>query len=307
MDASSSKIGKDTTSVASSNQTISTNYKVMASENDPFDKAKTNPILVMAYPENIKLDKEKHEYEAKLALNILKDKRNRSCIMELCRALIKKTESLELEEAVFVDIGKRLIEDITKSSFPSHKSIQEVKSKKSFIDELIFASNNTYEDSAIHALSLIWNSIARINKSCNVSTADKIDGVHLDFKNKSRSHDIKVHEKLILIPNGCFGESEIKSVMLNNLHPLYKLSKYYIKNDEYIFKKFINGNDLYLSGTSGMCNSFYNIYSLLDIDFNSDHGIKLAEIMSAFVVGIGFHTFKEAYDAFNITYYALSE
>ena len=51
MDASSSKIGNDTTSVASSNQTISTNYKVMSSENDPFDKAKTNPILVMAYPE----------------------------------------------------------------------------------------------------------------------------------------------------------------------------------------------------------------------------------------------------------------
>lgn len=57
----------------------------------------------------------------------------------------------------------------------------------------------------------------------------------------------------------------------------------------------------YLAGTSGMANGFCNTLSLLNIGISSSEGQKLENIMSAFIVGIGFHSFQECYDAFDMT------
>ena len=58
----------------------------------------------------------------------------------------------------------------------------------------------------------------------------------------------------------------------------------------------------YLSGTSGMSNGFFAIYPLLNIEFHSEAGCRLAEIMTAFMVGTGLHTAKECRDAIMITH-----
>ncbi|WP_419832419.1 hypothetical protein [Endozoicomonas atrinae] len=88
---------------------------------------------------------------------------------------------------------------------------------------------------------------------------------------------------------------------------LKKLSQYYSEQIDsenktaVLYKKNKSLGLPYLAGTSGMCSCFYAVYPLLEIEFNSRMGRQLAEVISAFIVAIGFHTFQECYDAFNLT------
>lgn len=297
-----SSFGDDIANVIPSFQGITTNNAVIKL-GDAFDKAKTHPFLVMTYPENIKSDKKKHKYEARKALEILSDKESRELIKGLCRNLMVKLEDTVQEDDVYIMIGNKIRGFIDCNDFPVHRAIRDIKTKEDFMSELFFAISDSNEDSSIHAISLIWSAVAIINNCYNSDSRGKIRTVYKLFNERSRSHNIIKSFKRL--PRERFGEAEIKSSLLKNLHPLYKLSSRYVKIKNGGFKKFIDPDNLYLSGTSGMCNAFYNIYSLLDIVFTSDYGIKLAEIMSSFVVGIGFHTFQEAYDSFNITHHSL--
>lgn len=286
-------------------ETITTNNIVTKSEEDAFYKAKKHPFLLMTYPENIKNDIEKHKYEARKALETLEDGENQDCIKEVCMKLIERIEKIERaaqEKVVYHCIGNEISCNICNKIYPVHRSIRDIKTKKDFILELLFAITNTKKDSSIHAMSLLWIAVRKINSIYNNDVELKIFNVYKLYGEKSRSHyKIKSDETLKI---NTFGEAEINSSLLNQLHPIYKVSACYVKTNDNN-KDFIDQNSLYLSGTSGMCSSFYNIYSLLGISFTSNFGIKLAEIMSSFVVGLGFHTFQEAYDSFNITHYSL--
>ena len=107
-------------------------------------------------------------------------------------------------------------------------------------------------------------------------------------------------EKINLLKKNEFGAAKIHSKLNNRLTEIYYLNGYYMYSGENNF--LIDSNKPYLAGISGMCNCFYNLFSLMNINIESDKGVEIMKLMSAFVVGLGFHTFQECIDSFNITH-----
>ncbi|MPY26909.1 hypothetical protein FM037_09145 [Shewanella psychropiezotolerans] len=181
--------------------------------------------------------------------------------------------------------------------------------KKDLIKLLKKQTSSKKKDAIIAILTVIWILPKYLLSVIDGKRKGEISSVYSSFDEFGRNHNtinLGVKSQILMAKN-IFGTAQIKSKLLNNLNPLYQLSSHYIeKTDNGLSKKSIYTRNKvegvpYLAGTSGMANGFCNTLSLLNIGINSSEGQNLEKIMSAFIVGIGFHSFQECYDAFEMT------
>ena len=251
-----------------------------------------------------------HDLEAEKAISILENKENRDLIFEVTLQLCNKIQAIGIDAkqpilnfTAFYNTSRKL------SQNPTHKDMLFNGSTSQCISLLKSKIESKNQDGMIAILTVIWILPKYILKVTNPKKAEEISDVYRSFDTVGRNHktvNMDATEKLTLRNNQCIGESNITSTLLSNLDNLYKLSAHYIEHDtntktrKSMYSKNKTMQKPYLAGTSGMINCFSMIFELLNINLDKEKQKHLIDIMSSFVVSIGFHTFQECYDAFEL-------
>ena len=287
--------------------------------NITFDKGllNTDPNMPLqaSYHESLTTLEEKHDHEAVFAKSVLEDPENIALMNVMARATSQLL--LAMSDEIFDDYREEVNLDLQRRNFPVSKLI--VFSSKLTLSETLKAL--TEEDNnnrIVDIMSVLWRLSVFLLESKGSLDPERLSHIHDLLGTMGKSHDIHPewieevtadnHQKFCFLSTGTLGEAAINSSLLNNLYPLKKRSHYFIECSS----NHSSPPDLcqinkscgmpYLAGPSGMANCFYAVNLLFNIDVHSAAGQRLARILTAFTIGTGENTAKEARDGLIITH-----
>lgn len=271
-------------------------------------------VPALNYPDT-RSQEEMLRHEAIHAIQILNDSQNQTMLKSIASQIMQRV--LKMDNELFEDFLTSKQDDIEHRYFPISKLI-DYSEKQAFI-ESVFRLIAAKENRTADILSAIWRLPTLLLEETDSNLFNCIGSIYAKFQIIGRYHKVHFHWDLPLNGNlhanfyylneGQLGAAQISSPLLTNFQPIKMLNQYYTllpKSSDmpkYSLCKINKRLGLpYLSGISGMSNSFYSVYPLLGIDYKSPKGLRLAGIMSAFTVAIGFHTFQESCNGFFITH-----
>ena len=205
---------------------------------------------------------------------------------------------------------EKLVENLNKS----HDILKELcpilkNGKFNDFSDLIKFLNS--EKNHIALLSVIWriyqekprsNSIDASINTLYVDCIKPLKKYELDKKKKQQARERRTAQK----ESKRFGHSRaIKSSLFS-----HKIFMPFVRDIDFIsikkdpqeekLKKYISGEKVFICGPSGMANMFCKVLNHMDIHPFSPEGKELCEIMAAFIVGSGMHSYEEVYYSFNL-------
>ena len=297
------------------------------------------PRLTIIYPSGKRTKEQKLEFEAQQALKKLQDPKSLDHIISALSMLIDLLK--QQHNTVNINIAHTIKEDEENSYkycdypvYKRHKKTRWIDKKKSYQRTNHHATNSftkhrepfklilieTLENikqrrNIIEVLSILWKIPASIMMYTNDPAHQHNYNIYREEILRSRHHEKEKPPsraaicEIHTVKTNSFGVAELESSILNCLEPMIKTSHYYTEKAEMPSEKdnpiYTTNSKMgipYIAGTSGMCNAFYSFYYLTDLDLYSGLGRELAEIISAFIIGIGAHSYQECYDSFNISY-----
>lgn len=186
---------------------------------------------------------------------------------------------------------------IKRKFYPISKEIDNINNQNDFLTFLRTSKNH------IAILSILWDLSYFLLKENIPNVALKFEKIYKEKIITKRDHtEIKKNKT----NSTYFGNSQ--NIQDNSLFDNFKI---YPKDIEYkvintnslnkSIKKYIENNIPYIAGASGMANCASSIFILLELDINAEESLRFMEVMSAFIVGSGMHSYNEVYTSFNIT------
>ncbi|WP_133405557.1 hypothetical protein [Parashewanella tropica] len=270
------------------------------------------PTMTLKRPDDI----EQHGYAIKRweilkqediqAHQILIEPFNRDLIHQVAKALLSIIEAqpalMDEEFASFVYERIRSKSD----RYPTphdFKRDEDISYREYLIYYLHTQIDSSEVDSHIKLMCLIWlMPSTMLSRTDDAKSQALLDTYHCQVVTK-REH---IHDDAKTTSSGGFGNTQMhfEQQLFKNIkeHCHYADECRYPEHPQTPYVcKLIEAGLPYVSGVSGMANSFSAIFPLLNIRINSEQGKKLQEIIKAFIVGGAMHSMIEVEHSFAIS------
>ncbi|MCL1078348.1 hypothetical protein D5R81_08860 [Parashewanella spongiae] len=241
------------------------------------------------------------------ALEVLSSEENKRLVCELAVEVVEKLKCYENEfnKKLFGRYVKKMLQKVdmfpTPIEFMNEKRPTNTGKLIQFCIDLI---NSERVDKHIMLLATQWRVVLFLLVLTDPALKKLIDYDYHNVISPSRDH---IKDRNIRLTNHSyfFGNTQISDPdgLMNGLKPQLLLARCWKVNTNskvaYVKSTLLSGQP-YVSGPSGMANSFSAIFGLLDIDIESERGLALQKIFRAFVIGGANHSGEEVDYSFQL-------
>ncbi|WP_133309288.1 hypothetical protein [Parashewanella curva] len=240
------------------------------------------------------------------AYNILTTSYNQQLIHQLAQELLTKIETqpdLYDEEFAALFYSKILSRTEAYPTPSDFKNDTEISHREYLIYYLYTNIKSSDFDSHIKLMCLLWLLPSAMLNKQSIEQTQRLWDIYCTEVTPRREHHIG---DFIETKSDRFGNTQIpvKSKLFRNVLPRCHTAvqyQHYSKPQNPYVCQLIEANLPYVSGVSGMANSFSGIFSLLNIDMKSALGMQIRVCSTAFIIGAAMHSKVEVEHSFALT------